>query len=244
MKKIFICSLLIFPALVFAQKNTNSDSVISSNHRFMAYWGVSYNNQSFNNLNTTIASLGNLYEKTPQSIIAWNLGYLNESDLILFKTNIGFGRGTKGNSERKNTVINYFTGSWDIGINLSKGKNTRISPFAGLGGSSFTVTLNKDLANINFNDVLQSSSIQANTTPVKISNMFFNYRVGLAVDFFNPKNNNQALSLFVLYCGSFKNRSWKVNMEQQVANAPIDGLSQLNAGINFMMQYKRKKKTV
>ncbi|MCU0322187.1 MAG: hypothetical protein MUE72_07210 [Chitinophagaceae bacterium] len=248
MKNTLLLVLTLFTLTVQAQNNEadttqNKVIVVESNNRFMVYWGTNYNNQNFSQLNNTLSNLGSMYEVLPKNVASWNLGWVFEDDLVLVKTNIGFGNAIKGKKGKRNTRLSYFSSSIELGLNFSKNNNNiRIYPTAGLGVAVFTATINKDLSNINFNDILQNPNIQATTTPTRLTNTFFVYRAGFAVDFFNKKNNNQAIGLFAGYSGSFSKRAWKLNMEQQVGNAPSDGLSQFYAGINLLMQSRKSRK--
>lgn len=247
MKNIFLLLLIVSVFSVQAQNKEidtrkNKVIVVESNDRFMIYWGINYNNQNFSQLNNALSNLGSMYEALPKSVASWNLGWIFEDDLVLIKTNIGLGNSIKGKQGKRNTRLSYFSTSMEIGLNFSKNNNNiRIYPTAGLGVAVFSATLNKDLSNINFNDILQNPTIQSNANSTRLTNTFFIYRAGLAVDFFNKKNNHKAVGFFAGYNGSFNNRAWRVNMEQQVANAPSDRLSQFFAGINFLMQSKRRK---
>lgn len=243
MKNIFLLVLMLFTLTVQAQEQEDSSKKsFDSSSKFVLFLGIQFNHQSFTNLNARLNSLGALYSELPKGIISSNFGWTTEKNNLLFKSTLSIGRGMKGNPEKRSTILNLVSGSFEWGYNLSKSKNTRFYPTAGLGVYTFTATLNKDLSNINFNDVLQNPNVQIATNPIKISNTFLNYRVGFEMDFFNKKYSNYGTGFFAGYSGSFNKRAWKLNMEQQVANAPSDGLSQFYAGINLLMQRKKSKK--
>ena len=239
MKKIIISLFLVLPFLIKAQSNEGSKKADTVYKRIF-YFGHTYQNQSFNNLNSRIASLGSAYEKVPQSILGFNTGVISMKNNFLSKINFSLGVRIKGNQEKKNTEIFAFQNTIEFGYNFSKNKNIRFYPLVGFGVSIFNVKLYKDLSSINFNDVLQSSTIQASTSPVKLANTFANYRVGFEVDFTN-KSGFGEFALLAGYSGSFKQRSWRINKDQQVANAPVEGLSQFFVGLNFLMQRNRKR---
>ena len=239
MKKIIISLFLVLPFLVKAQSNEGSKKADTVYKRIF-YLGYNYQNQSFNNLNSRLASLGSAYEKVPQSIFGFSTGVISMKNNFLSKMNFSFGTAFKRNEEKRNTELFAFQSSIEFGYNFSKNRNIQFYPLVGIGVSTFNVRLYKDLSSINFNDILQSPTVQASTSPVKLANTFGNYKVGFEVDFLN-RSGFRALAIIAGYSGSFEQSSWKVNKTQEVANAPADGLSQFFVGLNFLMQRNRTR---
>ena len=239
MKKIIISLFLVLPFLIKAQSNEGSKNADTVYKRIF-YLGYNYQNQSFNNLNSRLASLGSAYEKVPQSIFGFSTGVISMKNNFLSKMNFSFGTAFKRNEEKRNTELFAFQSSIEFGYNFSKNRNIQFYPLIGIGISTFNVRLYKDLSSINFNDVLQSPTVQASTSPVKLANSFGNYKVGFEVDFLN-RSGFRALAIIAGYTGSFEQSSWKVNNTQEVANAPADGLSQFFVGLNFLMQRNRTR---
>jgi hypothetical protein len=241
MKKVVIISLACLPFLVNAQNTSSTKAKAdTSNSKVMLYMGFAYQNQSFNGLNTRLASLGAVYSGLPQSLFGFNFGWVAERKNVLTKFSIGFASGVKGDEAKRNSQVFSLGTSFDVGYNLSKNKLVRFYPMVGFGATTFLATLKKDISNVSFNDILQNPTVQASTNPVKLSNTIAMYRLGFGVDFFNKQNNNLAFGVYVGYNGSFKTNTWKVNEEQQISNSPADGLSQFIIGINLSMQRNRR----
>ena len=119
----------------------------------------------------------------------------------------------------------------EIGYNLLNSKMVLLYPLAGLGYEMYQARFFKDNSSVDFNDVLQSSTVQNSITPVTFKNSFFNYRLGFGISLKSPKYPSNSIGLQAGYVGSFSSISWRGNDNQDLMNAPKDKLSRIYVGL-------------
>jgi hypothetical protein len=163
--------------------------------------------QTFSNLSGRIATRPE-YEKLRKTEFTFSIGLTREVDRLLIDYNLSFGSSLSGNKERKSSSIFSFGAAMTFGLNFSENfsnyRRTRLWPFVGIGIQASNVKLNKDLAAVPFDSVLQSPSWQQRAMPQKFSNTFYCYKTGLAVDFIGKYNKRSSIGLRGGYIGSFK----------------------------------------
>jgi len=243
MKKLLLLLLTLISISSFSQ---NEDSVISSPDNTHIYYGIGAAGQNFAGIGSRIA-LRPEYEALRKTEASLSIGLTREINSLMVDYNLSFGSSLSGDRERKSSSIISFGYSFTLGVNLCRNYSPRhrikLWPFAGIGIQTFKVALNKDLAAVPFDSVLQSTNWQQRTAPLRFSNTFFTYKTGVAIDFVSKHNKRSAYGLRAGYIGSFKSKDWRINEEQVLANAPTDKLSRWFATLQVTGIFKKRNKS-
>jgi hypothetical protein len=191
--------------------------------------GVSF--QKFNGLNNRIANYPQ-YKQVKDATGVLQLGWFKEKKQFITQGLLMGGSSMSGDRDKRSSTIRYLGVSFDIGYDVLKNKRVSLYPLAGIGYQAYQARFYKDNSTVDFNDVLQNSVVQNSTRPLDLRNSFVNYRFGLGVAARSPKHNC-SIGVQAVYTGSFKDHSWRSADNQLLLNAPVDGLSQIYAGLVF-----------
>ena len=185
--------------------------------------GVSF--QQFDGLNSRIANLPQ-YKQLKNATGTLGLGWLKERNRIISGAGITIGSSMSGNVDEKSSNLRFINLNIDLGYDLLKSEKAMLYPLVGLGFQNYQAIFYKDNRAVNFNDVLQSPTVQNNLSSVRFNNSFLVYRVGFGVSVQSPKHPSNSIGLQAGYAGSFNQQTWRSSENQLLGNAPQDKLSQ------------------
>lgn len=97
----------------------------------------------------------------------------------------------------------------------------------GLGIENYTLVLNRDNSTVQFDSVLNLSTVRQNVGPLKLANRFITDRLGTGTNISSKKRPRNSFGFQIGYMGSFKDEIWRVNTSQIIANSPKDMLSKV-----------------
>jgi Outer membrane protein beta-barrel domain len=250
MKTFFLCCLLAFGTAVVAQDDTPEKHKMqekSGKHgkhgmygkygQFMpqSILGIGASFQKFDALNGRVAGFSE-YEPLKDAMGTLQLGWLKERKRFVSGSDIGIGSSMSGDKGKKSSNIRYIGVGADFGYDLIKSDRILLYPYAGIGYEWYQARFYKDNSGVDFDDVLDSPNLQNSIRPVNFKNDYFTYRVGLGFQVKSPKNMGSGIGLKAGYTGSFSDREWKSNDNQNLANAPKDGLSRFSVSLVFSHQ--------
>jgi hypothetical protein len=220
-------SLLLFCAglSVYAQENKMAAFMPEMSRSI----GVSF--QKFDGLNKEIAKFPQ-YKDLISHAGVLQAGWFKESHQFISQMTLTAGSSMSGDRDKKSSTIRYLGAGFDIGYDFIKSEKIAVYPLVGLGYQGYQARFYKDNSAVNFDDVLVSSTVQNSIRSLDLRNGFFNYRLGLGIAARSPKNSC-SIGIQAVYTGSFKDHSWRSSQDQTLANAPVDKLSQIYAGLIF-----------
>ena len=225
MKNILLISLLCMGLSAFAQE----DKFTMNFPEMSRAAGVSF--QKFDGLNNRIASFPQ-YKQVKNATGVLQLGTFKETHQFISQMNLMAGSSMSGDRDKKSSTIRYLGVGADIGYDVIKNEKIALFPLVGLGYQVYQARFFKDNSAVNFDDVLQSPTVQNNIKPLELTNSFFNYHLGIGLAATSAKNHC-SIGVQALYTGSFHDRAWRGNQDQTLSNAPRDKLSQIYAGLVF-----------
>jgi hypothetical protein len=239
--KAVISILLLFVCVTAVAQDDKMDKWSMDFPQMSRAAGVSF--QKFEGLDSRIANFPQ-YKELKHATGVLQLGWFKEKDQFISQINLMGGSSMSGDRDKRSSTIRYLGISADIGYDVIKSDKVAVYPLAGLGYQAYQARFFRDNAAVNFDDVLQSTTVQNNIKPLNLRNGFFNYRFGLGVSTSFAKNNC-SIGVQGVYTGSFKDRAWRSSDDQTLANAPSDNLSQIYAGLvftcrPFFMMHKHK----
>lgn len=191
--------------------------------------GVSF--QKFDGLNSRIAAYPQ-YKGLRDYMGTLTLGSMMVKNNFITGMSLTGGSSFSGEHNRRSSTMQFLSGQFNIGYDFIPGDKFMLYPLAGLGIEGYRAKFNQDNSGVNFNDVLTSSGVQNNIRPVKFTNAFTTYNLGLGFTVKAPKCDN-SIGIQASYTGGFKNKSWKSSDNQDLANAPVDKLSRFQVGLIF-----------
>ena len=194
--------------------------------------GVSF--QKFDALNSRLASFSK-YEELRDHTGTLQLGWLKERNRIVSDFALMGGSSLSGDSHKKSSVLRYLGLGANIGYDLLESERYLLYPLAGIGYQWYQAKLYTDNSKVPFDDILGSPESQNDIRSVAFKNSFFTYNVGVGFAVKSSKKSCGSIGLKATYTGSFQDRAWKGNENQELANSPKDGLSQFNVGVLFIM---------
>jgi len=186
--------------------------------------------QKFDNLNSRISNLPQ-YKQLPSSMGTIELGWLKEHRRFVSGAGIYLGSSMSGDPSEKSSALRSMGIHAEIGYNLLDSKKIILYPLAGIGYEKYQARFFKDNSTVDFNDVLQSPTVQNSIDPVSFRNSFFTYRLGMGISLKSPKYPSNSIGLQAGYVGSFSSNEWKSNDSQDLRNAPSDKLSKIYVGL-------------
>ena len=169
------------------------------------------------------------------------LGWLKERNNLISTCALHLGSTMSGDRDEKSSTLRFYGVSADIGYDVVPGEKIMLYPMVGVGYERYQAKFFKDNTGVDFDDVLESPTIQNSIKPVSLKNSFFAYRAGLGFALKSPKNMNHAIGLRAGYIGSFKDKSWRSNDDQELMNAPEDGLGRIYVSLTFMGSFMKHR---
>ena len=204
---------------------------------FMPYmlYGIGGSFQEFEALDGRIANFSQ-YKELRDHMGTLQLGWLKERNNFISVCAFQLGSSMSGDRDKKSSNLRFFGFSADIGYNVLGNERMMLYPMVGLGFEKYQARFFKDNSAVDFDDVLESSAVQSSIRPVDFKNSFFSYRAGVGFALKSPKNPNHAIGLQAGYVGSFKDHKWRSNENQELMNAPEDGLGRIYVSLTFLSQ--------
>ncbi|HKH60156.1 MAG TPA: hypothetical protein VKA49_04960, partial [Flavitalea sp.] len=80
----------------------------------------------------------------------------------------------------------------------------------------------------------ESATVQSSLQPADFKNSFVTYRAGAGFSLSCPKMPAHSIGLQAGYVGSFKDHAWKSDFNQEVKNAPEDGIGRIFVSVVFL----------
>ena len=186
--------------------------------------------QQFDALNGRIAGLPQ-YKELRNYAGTLSLGWFKERNQFISDAGITAGSSMSGDRDKKSSTIRYIGFNANIGYDVLESEKIMLYPLAGIGFQKYQAIFYKDNSGVDFNNVLQSSTVQNSISSVKFNNAFLVYRVGFGVSVKSPKYPSNSIGIQAGYTGSFKKHAWKSNEDQVLRNAPEDRVSQFYVSI-------------
>lgn len=196
---------------------------------FFGTIGVGVGFQSFDGLNSRVSNFSK-YEGLRDHAGSLQLGWLKERNRVISVFNIIGTSSMSGDRHEKSSVIRSIAVGADAGYDLLKKERIMLYPMVGLGYEMFQAKFYVDNSSVDFDDVLESPAVNNSIRPVNFTNRFFNYRLGVGVQFISPKGQG-SIGIQGGYTGSFSERSWKGGDNQSLGNAPEDRLSKFHVSL-------------
>ena len=234
MKNTIFFFLLTVSVLSVAQENKKSSYMPQMMH------GIGVTFQSFEGLDNRIASFPQ-YKELREHMATLHLGWFKEHNQIVSGLGFTAGTGMSGDKHKRSSNLRFYGFSADIGYDVLKNPFIMLYPIAGLGYERYQARFFKDNSSVDFNSVLQSATEQSTLRPVDFKNSFLTYRLGAGFALKNRKNPSHSIGVQAGYISSFKDHEWKTNENQELKNAPEDGLNRVYINLTFMCQPKFKR---
>lgn len=188
--------------------------------------------QKFDGLNGRVAGFPQ-FKQLKNNTATLELGWLKERNRVISGAGLTLGSSMSGDHNQKSSTIHYYGLHADIGYDLLKSERFMLFPLAGLGFQKYQAIFYKDNSAVNFDDVLESPTVQNNISSVKFNNSFFVYRLGMGFAVKSPKHPSSSIGIQAGYSGSFEKKQWRSTEDQLLRNAPQDKLSQVFVGLVF-----------
>ena len=186
--------------------------------------------QQFDGLNSRVAGYPQ-YKTLKDDGGTLGLGWIKNCKGLITSGNLNLGSTMSGDRDKRSSTVHNYGLSLDLGYDVLKNERIMLYPYAGIGFQKYQAIFYKDNSTVNFNDVLQDPLVRNSISSVKFNNSFLVYRLGAGVLFQSAKDASKSIGIVGGYAGSFKDRTWKSNEDQVLANAPIDKISQFFVSI-------------
>lgn len=227
MKRIILFFLSSLAITANAQPNTKKDYELP-----MVMRGIGVSFQKFDGLNSRIANLPQ-YKQLKDHAGTLDLGFMKVHNRFISEIDFSAGSSMSGDRDKKSSTIRYLGAGIDLGYDVIPGEKFLLYPLVGLGCQRYQARFYKDNSAIPFDVVLVSSAAQNDIRPVDFINSFFTYRLGFGFAIKPPKESSCIFGIQAGYTGSFKDRSWKSSDNQELAGAPVDGISQFHVSLTM-----------
>jgi hypothetical protein len=181
--------------------------------------------QSFDGLNARVANLPQ-YKSLRDYTATIGLGWLKEMNRFVSDAGVTLSNSLSGHRDEKSSTIRSIGVNANFGYDVLKDEKITLYPFAGIGFQTWQAIFHKDNTAVDFNDVLESTTVEHSIESVKFRNNFLVYRAGVGVLFKSPKYPSSSIGLQAGYTGSFRKNAWRSNEGQSLGNAPTDRISQ------------------
>lgn len=228
MKMITLLLMGTMSLSAYAQKSNKEDCTPPMLLRSV---GVSF--QQFDGLNSRIAGLP-AYKTIRDYTGTIGFGYIRVNKNFVSDIDLSAGNSMSGDRNKRSSNIRYLGVGIDLGYDVIPGKKIMLYPMVGVGSQAYMARFYKDVSAVPFNAVLTSSDVQNSIRSVSFTNSFYTYRLGLGFAVKPGKDASGLLGIRVGYTGSFKDKAWKSNENQELAGAPVDGISQFNVSLTIM----------
>lgn len=231
MKTVISVMLLFASVSVFAQDDKMEKMSMDFPQMSRAA-GVSF--QKFSGLDSRIANFPQ-YKELKHATGVLQLGWFKERNQFISQLNIMGGSSMSGDRDKRSSTIRYLGAAADFGFDVIKSDKVALFPLVGIGYQAYQARFFRDNSAVNFDDVLQSTTVQNNIKPLNLRNGFVNYRFGLGIAATSAKHHC-SIGVQGIYTGGFSEHAWRSSDDQILANAPSDKLSQIYAGLVFTCQ--------
>jgi hypothetical protein len=206
--------------------------------------GVSF--QKFDGLKNRMATFPQ-YARLRDHVFTLSMGSMQNHNNFISQMNVNGGWLTSGDRDKKSSTLRTIGASMDLGYDVIPGDMLMVYPLAGVGVETYTAIFRKDNSVVNFNDVANSPAYQNDVRSVKFRNTFITYRLGLGIAVKSPKGHG-TIGVQGGYTGSFNEKAWKSEENQDLNNAPVDRLHRWSVSLVFgggggMMHMMKKKGT-
>ncbi|HTL09591.1 MAG TPA: hypothetical protein VL307_15070 [Chitinophagaceae bacterium] len=209
----------------FGQDNNKTDKFPDMSRAI----GVSF--QRFHGLDSRIAGFPQ-YKELPKATGVIQLGMFSDKKQFVNQVNLSAGSSLSGHRDKRSTNLRYLGAAIDFGYDFIKDERVALYPLVGIGYQRYQARFFRDNSGINFNDVVNSPTLQNNIKSLDLTNGFLNYRLGLGIAAKSVKYQC-SIGLQAMYVRSFNDHAWRTSQYQTLANAPEDYLSQIYAGLVF-----------
>ena len=225
-----ITTLLVSSIISFSAYSQQASPTNFTAPMMMRSFGVSF--QKFDGLNSRIVNRPE-YKQLRDYTGTLDLGWMDVHNRLVSDIDFTAGSSMSGDRERKSSTVRYVGAAIDLGYDLLAADKLMLYPIIGIGAQGYQARFYRDNAAVLFNDVLESPMAQNNIRPVSFTNNFLNYRVGIGFALRSSKHPSSTMGIRVGYTGSFKEKDWKSNANQTLADAPEDRLSQFNVSLTM-----------
>lgn len=230
---IFSC-LLTLSVATMAQDNKKANYIPQMLH------GIGITFQEFDGLNDRIENFPQ-YKDLNEHMATLQLGWLKEHNNLISGFTFTAGTSRNGDRDEKNSILRFYGFSVDIGYDVLSNQRISLYPLAGLGYEKYQAKMYKDNSSVDFNGVLQSAIEQNGLRPVDFKNSFLTYRLGVGFALRSSRNPSHSIGVQAGYISSFKDHEWRSTENQQLKDAPEDGLRRIFATLTFLCQPKFMK---
>lgn len=197
--------------------------------------GIGASFQEFEGLNSRIAEFPQ-YKELREYMGTLQLGWLKQHNKVISGFSFMAGSSMSGDRDERSSTIRFLGIGADLGYNVLNSDRVMLYPMIGIGYERYQARFFKDNTSVDFNDVLESPTVQSSLRPVDFKNAFVTYRAGAGVSLKSPKNPAHSIGLHAGYVGSFKDHGWKSDYKQEVKNAPEDGIGRIYVSLVFLSQ--------
>ncbi len=225
MKAWLIAAALLVGGTTMAQKKKDWNNYLP-----MTTLGIGVGFQEFSGLNNRLAGFPQ-YRSLKDYTGQLQLGWMKERNRVISMSNITLGSSMSGDRNRQSSTTRFAGIGADFGYDLLKQERVMLYPIAGIGYEWYQAKFYRDNSNVNFDDVLQSPVVQNGISSIAFTNSFFNYKLGMGLNLFSPKERGASVGLQAAYIGSFQDREWRSKEGQDLANAPSDRLGRVQVSL-------------
>ena len=197
--------------------------------------GIGASFQEFEGLNSRIAEFPQ-YKELRDYMGTLQLGWLKQHNKVISGFSFMAGSSMSGDRDERSSTIRFLGIGADLGYNVLNSDRVMLYPMIGIGYERYQARFFKDNTSVDFNDVLESPTVQSSLRPVDFKNAFVTYRAGAGVSLKSPKNPAHSIGLHAGFVGSFKDHGWKSDYKQEVKNAPEDGIGRIYVSLVFLSQ--------
>ena len=222
---LILCSVLSVSSFAQTDKKQWEKMPMLSTHSI----GISF--QKFEGLNQSIAAFPQ-YKGLRDYMGTLSMGSMMIKKNFITGITVTGGSSMSGDRDKKSSALRFLGAQLNFGYDVIPSEKFMLYPLVGIGFEGYQAKFYKDNSSVNFTDVLNSSTTQNNIRPVKFTNKFATYNLGLGFTLKAPKCNS-SIGIQAGYSGSFKDMAWKSSDMQQLANAPVDNLGRFQVGLVF-----------
>lgn len=197
--------------------------------------GIGASFQDFDALNARVGNFSQ-YKQLKDHMGTLQLGWLKEYNRIISAWAFQLGSSMSGDRDKKSSNVRFFGFSADLGYNVLSSDRIMLYPMVGIGYEKYQARFFKDNSVVDFDDVLESPTVQNNIRPVDFKNSFLTYRAGAGFAIKSAKNPYHAIGLHAGYTGSFRDRKWRSDQNQELMNSPEEGLGRVFVSLTFLSQ--------
>lgn len=197
--------------------------------------GIGVTFHEFDGLNSRVASFPQ-YKELRDQMGTLQLGWLKEHKRFLSGVSFSAGSSMSGDRDKRSSTTRFLGVGADVGYNLLNNQRIMVYPLVGIGYEKYQARFFRDNSTVNFNSVLESPTVQSNIGPVDFKNSFLTYRLAAGVALKSPRKPSHSIGLQAGYIASFRDHEWRSSHDQELMNAPEDGLGRFFVTLTFLSQ--------